>query len=171
MVVLNISMVFSLLLLVSIKSYCRKPAGDLLWTEMTLATESRIVFFQNRRLSFFSLWLIMERSHNWPNLGSRVYKFRDIYFIATGTDINRWKFQGYRAFGVAMMSIQFFFLRWGHLTWPGDLGLKFLQQVRHCAPPFFRYSQKNWGRRKNTLQHGACWKCFMTVSRMYFIAM
>ena len=55
-------------------------------------------------------------------------------FIDTGTNTNRWKFGGDRAFGVAMTSIQTF-LRWGHLTWPGDLtlrdmGLKFSQLVR-----------------------------------------
>ena len=93
-----------------------------------------MVFVQKRRLSFFSHWLIMERSQNWPDLRSPIWKFRDIRFIDTGTDINRWKFQSDRSFGVGMTNIQSF-LRWGHLTWPGDLtlsdlGLKFSQSVR-----------------------------------------
>ena len=38
-----------------------------------------MVFVQKRRLSFFSRWLIMERSQNWPDLRSPISKFRDIY--------------------------------------------------------------------------------------------
>ena len=83
----------------------------------------------------FPHWLIMERSRNWPDLRSPISKFGDKHFIDTVTDINRWQFQGDRSFGVAMMSIQTFFLRWGNLAWPGDLtlsdlGLKFSQHVR-----------------------------------------
>ena len=32
----------------------------------------RVVFVQKRRLPFFSNWLIMERSQNWPDLGSQI---------------------------------------------------------------------------------------------------
>ena len=76
----------------------------------------------------------MERSQNWPDLGSRISKFRDIHLIDTGTGVNRWKFQGYRSFGVAVTNIQSF-SRWSHLTWPAgltfsELGLKFSQHLR-----------------------------------------
>ena len=51
----------------------------------------------------------MERSQNLPDFGSQISKFRDKHFVDTGTDINRWKFQGDQAFGVAMTtSIQTF---------------------------------------------------------------
>ena len=111
-----------------------------------------LMFFPKKHLSFFSHWLIMERSQNWPDLESRISKFWDIHFIDTGTDINCWKFQGDQAFSVAMRSIQTFF--WGEVswhdlvTWPWVLGLKFYnmcgkdyeqlyQKQQHCAPPFF----------------------------------
>ena len=68
----------------------------------------RLVFFQKTRLSFFSHWLIMERLQSWPNLGSRISKFRDMHAIDNGMNINRRKFQGGQAFGVAMTSIQTF---------------------------------------------------------------
>ena len=52
-----------------------------------------MVSVQKRRLSFFSHWLKMERSQNWPDLGSPISKFRDINFIIdTVNRINRWKF-------------------------------------------------------------------------------
>ena len=112
MVVLNTPMVFSLLELVSIKSYCRQTASDRSWLEMTLATwrgvtdrniptkgvkstcnlmfESVTNGFLPKEAPFiFFYWLIMERSQNWPDLGSPISKFRDIHFIDTGTDINR----------------------------------------------------------------------------------
>ena len=86
-----------------------------------------MVFVQKRRLSFFSHWLIMERSQNWHDLRSPISKFRDIRFIDTGTDINRWKFQGDRSFGVAMTNIQSFsevrsldVTWWPDLEWPGS---------------------------------------------------
>ena len=93
--------------------------------------------------------------------------FRDEHFIDTVTDFNSWKFQGARSLGVAMASIQTFFLRWGDWTWPGDmtlcdLGLIFQQYVRkrcmnRCAEiggaerrRFFRYLQKPEGWSPNT---------------------
>ena len=81
----------------------------------------RMIFVQKRRLSIFSHWFIMERSQNWPDPRSPISKFRSINFIDV-TNITRWKFQGDRLVGVAMTSIQAS-LRWGHLTWPGDLTL------------------------------------------------
>ena len=135
------------------KLYPKKTAGDLLWPEITLATwrgvtghniptqvvkstcnpmfESVcIVFVQKRRLSFFSHWLIywlIERSQNWPDLRSPISKFRDTSFIDTGTNINRWKFQGNRSGGVALPNIQTFYevrsldvTWWPDLAWPGS---------------------------------------------------
>ena len=49
---------------------------------------------------------LMERSQSLPDLGSRISKFRYLYFIDTGTDINRQKFQADRSFGVALTNIQ-----------------------------------------------------------------
>ena len=68
----------------------------------------RMVFFKKRHLSLFSHWLIIERSQNWPDLGSLISKLRDTHFIGAGIDINFSKFQGDRAFGVARTSIQTF---------------------------------------------------------------
>ena len=67
----------------------------------------------------------------WP-CRSRISKFRDIYFIDTGTDINRWKFPGDRC-----SYDEHWNLFWGHLTWPGDLtlsdlGLKCLHVRKRC---------------------------------------
>ena len=92
----------------------------------------RMVFVQKKRLSIVSHWLIIERSQNWPELRSRISKFWDKHFIDTDTGINRWKFQRYHSVGVAMASIQTF-MRWGHLTWPGDLTLSdlFLKVSQH----------------------------------------
>ena len=42
-----------------------------------------MVFVQKRRLSFFSHWLIMERSQNWPDIRSPISIFLDIHFIDT----------------------------------------------------------------------------------------
>ena len=86
-----------------------------------------MVFVQKRRLSFFSHWLIMERSQNWPDLRSPISKFRD--FIDTGTFHRYW--YGYQSLKVSRWSVircsydehSIFFLRWGHLTCPGDLTL------------------------------------------------
>ena len=72
-----------------------------------------MVFVQTRSLSFFSHWLIMERSQNWPDLRSPISKFRDIRFIDTGTDINRWKFQSVTWCSYDENS-KFF---WGEVTW------------------------------------------------------
>ena len=68
----------------------------------------RMVFVQKRHLSICSHWLIMERSPNWPELGSPISKFRAKNFVGTDTDINRWTFQGDRSFGEARTSIQTF---------------------------------------------------------------
>ena len=78
-------------------------------------------FRPKRRLSIFSQW--MEMSQSWPDLGSPISQFRDKHFIATVTDINRWKFQGLQgdpSFGVAMTSVQTFS---EVMSWPGDLTL------------------------------------------------
>ena len=58
------------------------------------------------------------------------------YFINIIMDINHWTFQGDRSVGVAITSIHFF-LRWGHLTWSGnlplsDLGLNFSHVRKRC---------------------------------------
>ena len=70
--------------------------------------------------------LVMERSQIWPDLGSRISNFRDISFIDTGTNINRWKFQCDQAIGVAMTNIQTFLevrsldvVWWPDCEWPG----------------------------------------------------
>ena len=49
----------------------------------------QMVSVQNRRVSIFSHRLIMERSQNWPVLGSPLSNFRDIHCIDTVKDINR----------------------------------------------------------------------------------
>ena len=102
----------------------------------------------------------MERSQNWPDLRSSISKFRDIRFIDTGTDINRWKFQGDRSFGVAMTNIQSFSEErsldvtwWPDLEWPGsEIFTKFAEKMhkqlcqkrRRSAPPFSSYRWKTW---------------------------
>ena len=70
---------------------------------------------------------IMEGSQNWPDLKSPIKKFRDTRFIDTGTDVNRWKFQGNRSAGVALENIQTFYevrsldvTWWPDLAWPGS---------------------------------------------------
>ena len=119
-----------------------------------------MVFVQKRRLSFFSPWLIMERSQNWPDLRSPISKFRDIRFIDTGTDINRWKFQGNRLFGVAMTNIRSFsevrsldVTWWPDHEWPGSeiftkcaekMYEQLCQKRRRSAPPFFNYLRTIW---------------------------
>ena len=99
----------------------------------------------------------MERSQTWPDLGSPISKFRDKHFMDTVTDINHWKFQGDRSFGLAMANIQFFSeVRSLDVTWWPDLespGSEILQHVwkrmNRCAkmgaPPFFRYLRKTRG--------------------------
>ena len=82
----------------------------------------RMFFFQKKHLSFFFPWLIIKRSQNCPDLRSPISKFRDICFIDTGTDINRWKFQGNRSVGVALTGIQTFYeVRSLDVTWWPDL--------------------------------------------------
>ena len=123
----------------SMKSYCRKTAGDLSWPEMTLATwrgvtshnlptqgvnstyntmfESVSIGFRPKETPFifFHGLIITERSQNSPDHGSPISKFRDIHFVDTITDINRWKISiADRSFGVALTSIQTF---WGEVTW------------------------------------------------------
>ena len=113
----------------------------------------------------FSHWLIMERSQNWSGLGSPISKFQDIYFIDTGTDINRWTFQGDWAFGVAIKSIQTLsevrsldVTWWPDLEWPGSeiftiCAERMYQQVYQkmvvlCAAVFFFFldiCEKTWG--------------------------
>ena len=117
-------------------------------------------FVQNRRFSIFSHWH-MERSQNWPDLRSLISTFWDMHFIDTVTCVNRWKFQDNRSVSVALTSIQTFFMRWDHLTWPGDLtlrdlSLKFAQHMRkrctiglpkrrRCAPPSSGNLEKTGG--------------------------
>ena len=85
-----------------------------------------MVFVQKRRLSFFH-WLIMKGSQSWPDLRSQIYKFWDISFIDTVTNIYRWKFKCDWSFGVAMTSFQTFsevrslnVTWWPALEWPGS---------------------------------------------------
>ena len=81
----------------------------------------RMVFVLKRRLSIFSHWP-MERSQNWPDLGSPISKSWDTHFVDIITDIDRWKFQGDRSVGVAMTSIQTFSEIWSlDVTWWPDL--------------------------------------------------
>ena len=124
----------------------------------------RMVLFQKRRLSFFSYWLIMERSQKWPDLWSRISKIRDIHFIDTGTcmyqmlKVSRWL-----SIWCRYDEHSNFF--WGEVTWRdltlSDLGLKFSQHMRkRCinrytknggsAPPFLRYLRKTWRGCSNT---------------------
>ena len=94
----------------------------------------------------------------WP-LVNDIKIIRGYAVYRSFTHINRWKFQDDRSVGVAMTSIQTFFLRWGPLTWPGnltlcDLGLKFSHVRKRCmdrcdkkpphsAPTCLRYLQKS----------------------------
>ena len=120
----------------------------------------QMVFFQKRRLSFFFRWLKMKRSQNWPDLGSPISKFRKIRFIDTGTDINRWKFLGDRAFGVAMTSIQTSEVRSLGVTWPWVTWVWNFHSM--CgkdawAPSFLDIREKPEGRgvKSPPSQHGA----------------
>ena len=115
-----------------------------------------MVFVQKRRLSFFSHWLIMERSQNWPDLRPPISKFWDIHFIDTLACSNRCKIQGNRSVGVALRNIQTFYevrsldvTWWPDLAWPGSeifttcaekMYDKVCQKRRRCAPPFLSYS-------------------------------
>ena len=108
----------------------------------------------------------MERLQNWPDLRSRISKFWDIRFIDTGTDINRWKFQGDRSFGVAMTNIQSFsevrsldVTWWPDLEWPGSeiftkcaekMYEQLCQKRRRSTPPFSSYLRKTWRGCSNT---------------------
>ena len=89
----------------------------------------KMVFVLNRRFSFFSNWLIMERSQNWLYLMSPISKFWDRHLAGTCTyiPINRWKFQGNHSVGVALTSIQTFYevmsldvSWWPDLAWSGS---------------------------------------------------
>ena len=75
----------------------------------------RMVFVQNRRLSFLSHCLVIKRSQNWPDLSSPISKFWDIHLIDTVTLINRWKFQGNHSVGEAWQLFKHFF--WGEVIW------------------------------------------------------
>ena len=102
----------------------------------------RMVFVQKRRLSFFSHW--MERSQNWPDLGSPRQKFRYMYFIDTVPYTNRWKIQGNQPCGVAMMSIQTFL---GEVIWRDLVTCSWVTWVWNFQYmwilPFLRYLRKN----------------------------
>ena len=50
---------------------------------------SRMAFVQNRRLSIFSHWIIIERPQNWPDLRSPISKFRDTRLIGFYTRFYR----------------------------------------------------------------------------------
>ena len=104
-----------------------------------------MVFVQKRRLSVFSHWPIMERSHNLPDLGSHISKFRVKHFIDIVTDINRCRFQGGPSFGVVITSIQTFsevrsleVTWWSDLEWPGYEISTICAEKMHeqvCPPP------------------------------------
>ena len=162
------------------KSYCRKTAGDLLWPEMTLATLRGVTgrnipiqgvkstcnpmfesvsngFLPNEGWGAFHFspidLFIMERSQNWPDHGSPISKFRDKHFIHTGRNINRWKFQGDRAFGVAMTIIQTFSdvrslldVTWWHdHEWPGsEIFTKCVEKMYEQLNKTFSYLRKTW---------------------------
>ena len=118
----------------------------------------RMVFFQKRRLSFFSHWLIMEGPQNWPDFWSLISKFRDIHLIDIGTDINCSKIHDDWTFFCSYDEHSNFF--WREVTW--RVGLKFSQLVRkktceqvyqkrrRSAPLFLRYLRKTWKRCSNT---------------------
>ena len=88
-------------------------------------------------------------------------KFRDIRFIDTGTNINRWQFQGDRSLDVAMTNIQSFsevrtldVTWWPDLEWPGSqiftkcaekMYEQLCQKRWRGAPPFSSYLRKTWG--------------------------
>ena len=79
-----------------------------------------MVFVQKRPFIFLPLTYNGEVA-KLTDLRSPISKFRDIRFIDTGTNINGWKLQGDRSFGVAMANIQSFseVVIWRDLvTWP-----------------------------------------------------
>ena len=97
----------------------------------------QIVFVQKRRLSILSHLLIMDRSQIWPDLGSPISKFRDIGTLATGTDINLWKFRD-RSFGVAMTSVQTFSeVRSLDATWRPDFEWPGSEILTTCAEEMY----------------------------------
>ena len=82
----------------------------------------RMAFVQEKRLSIFSHWLIMEKEQNRPELRSptsvpkyTVYTYRYSYqsLKVSRRSFSRCSYR--RAFKL--------FLRWDHLTWHGDLTL------------------------------------------------
>ena len=105
-----------------------------------------MVCVQKARLSIFSYWLIMESKQNWPDLGSPISKFR-IYILWILLPIASTESLNVIGHWVWLWRALKRILRWGHLTWPGDmtlsdLDLKFSQHVRkrcmnRCA--------KTWG--------------------------
>ena len=136
--------------------------------------------FLPKEASFIFLPL---RSQNWPDLGSRISKFRDIHFIDTGTYINRWKCRGDRSFGIAMTNIQTFsevnlldVTWWPDLEWPGSFSHvqkrcmnRHTKKRRRGPAPFFRCSRKTWGGgRKNappsTAQSIVRWQRYYKMS-------
>ena len=111
--------VFFLRSSLSIKSYYRKNVGGLSWPDMTLATWGGVTGrnISNIDIEFDS---IMERSQNWTDLWSRISKLRNINFMDSVMDINRWVFQGNRSFGVAMIQT-FSDVRSLNVTWWPDM--------------------------------------------------
>ena len=109
------------------------PGLNSTWNPMFESVKNE--FRPKQALSIFSHWLIIiERSQNWPVLRSPISTFWDTNFVDTVTCINHSKFEGNCLVGVALTIIQTF-MRWGHLTWPGDLtlrnlGLKFSKHMR-----------------------------------------
>ena len=110
----------------------------------------------------FAHWLIMGRSRKWPDLRSPISKIKDIHFVGTDDLITFLKFHNFSSNTVAGARLYFFFVRYGHLTWPGDLtlhdpGSKLSQKLpkrweiryvkirRRCAPPFSCYPRKTAG--------------------------
>ena len=177
---LNTYMVFSLLQLFSIKSYCLRIAGDLPWPFMTLATwrgvTGRNIPTQGVNSTcnpmIETMVFVQKRRQSWPDIGSPISKFLDIHLIHNVIDIKFWKFEGDRLFDVAMANIQTFsgvrsfdVTWWPHLEWHGseiftiyaDKEYKEVcQKQRRGATLFFRHHlRKAWGECSNTPPPGA----------------
>ena len=107
----------------------------------------------------FSHWLIMGRSWNWPDLRSQISKIQNIHFVGSVTLTNFWEFHINHFIVVALAWVQTFpevglfdLTWWPDLRWPGvnfctqcaeQMPDKVCQIWRRCAPPFFRYREKN----------------------------
>ena len=166
--------------LVSIKSFCRKTADHLSWPpEMTLATWRGVTgrniptqgvkstcnpTFENvsngflpKEASFiFSHWLIVERSQNWPDLGSSISEFRETHFYILlryqSLKVLRWSgircSYDERSNFSEMMSLDVTW--WPDLEYPGSEIFTCVEQMyeevyqkqRHFVLPFFRYLRK-----------------------------